>query len=218
MNAAPSIRVVVGERNTISAEALGSLLGREPDLEVIGTYTNGLQLVEAFRQLQPDVMTLDSHLAEFEPATIIRQLSDGEERPNCLVLLDDEQDEQLGAAIQSGATGLVTRNASPEELLHGVRTTATGQRNMTSTVQQRVIAGFAGISEDTTDALTGLTDRERNVLKLAADGQSFSTIGQTLGISARTAETHRSNLARKLGLSSQTQIVRFAIRNGIIKA
>ena len=203
------------EDHTLMREGLKALLCSRPDLKLVGEASeakHGLKLVERHK---PDLVLLDLVLPGLQGLEVVRKLR----KHSKVVAVSMRSDEAFVAeAFVNGIAGYVIKEDSFNELVEALHTVLKGQRFMSRKLDQRRINRVIEKLGTDSPSTERLTHREHEVLQMAAEGLTSSHIGNVLSISPRTVEMHRANLMRKLGLRSQSDLVRFAIRNRIVAA
>jgi DNA-binding NarL/FixJ family response regulator len=193
------------------------LLEAEGEFAVIGEEADGLKVVELVERLRPDVLLLDVQMPGLNGLEITRQIVQRTLKTRVIILSMHANETYVREALRYGAHGYVLKDANPSEMLESVREVSAGRRYLSRALSERAIDAYAEKAQAApADAYDMLTTREREVLQLAAESSSTSEIAARLGISPRTVETHRQNLMRKLGLQSQTDLIRYALRRGIL--
>jgi DNA-binding NarL/FixJ family response regulator len=211
------ITVVLADDHHIVRQGLRALLEAESEFDVIGEEADGLKVVELVERLRPNVLMLDVQMPGLNGLEITRQIVQRGLRTRVVILSMHASETYVREAIRYGAAGYVLKDAKPSELVEAVREVSAGRRYLSRVLSERAIDAYAEKAQTVpTDAYDTLTTREREVLQLAAESSSTSEIAARLGISPRTVETHRENLMRKLGLQSQTDLIRYALRRGIL--
>lgn len=209
------VSIVMIEDHTLVREGLKSLLCGRPDLKIVAEASeakHGLKLVERHR---PDVVLLDLVLPGLHGLEVVRKLR----KYSKVIAVSMRSDEAFVAeAFVNGIAGYVIKEDSFTELVEALHTVLKGQRFMSRKLDQRRINRVIEKLGTDSASTERLTNREHEVLQMAAEGLTSSHIGNVLSISPRTVEMHRANLMRKLGLRSQSDLVRFAIRNRIVAA
>jgi len=209
--------IVLADDHPIVRQGLRSVLEAEPDLQVIGEAGDGLETMPLVERLRPQVLVLDLLMPGLSGLEIARQVRQRVPETRVIVLSMHANEAYVLEALRHGAAAYVLKDVSSAELVQAVRAVAAGRRYLSRPLSERALEAYAQRAEATTlDLYEMLTTREREVLHLAAEGCSDTDIATRLSISPRTAETHRSNLMRKLGLQSQTELIRYALRRGII--
>ena len=209
--------IVLADDHPIVRQGLRTLLEAEPDFTIVGEAADGLETVELAGRLQPQVLILDLMLPGLSGLEVTRQVHQRSPQTRVVILSMHANEAYVLEALRNGAAAYVLKEAGAAELLQAVREVTAGRRYLSPPLSERAIEAYsekaAAIPLDLSETLT---TREREVLHLAAEGLSNPEIAARLGISPRTAETHRANLMRKLGLHNQTELIRYAMRRGII--
>jgi len=209
--------IVLADDHHIVRQGLRTLLEAEGELAVIGEEADGLKVVELVERLRPDVLLLDVQMPGLNGLEITRQIVQRALKTRVIILSMHANETYVREALRYGAHGYVLKDASPSEMVEAVREVSAGRRYLSRALSERAIDAYAEKAQAApADAYDMLTTREREVLHLAAESSSTSEIAARLGISPRTVETHRENLMRKLGLQSQTDLIRYALRRGIL--
>lgn len=211
--------LVLAEDHRIVRDGLKALLAAEKDFRLLGEAGDGLEAVELVARCKPDVLVLDLMIPRLHGLEVIRRVRADHSATRIVVLSMHSDEPYVVEALRSGALGYVLKDCTASNLLEAIRAVAAGKRYLSPALAERAVdALFQHRGEPGLDPYETLTGRERLVLQLAAEGLSNPDVAAKLFISARTAETHRANLMRKLGLHSQTDLVRYAIRKHIIPA
>jgi len=212
-----AISVVVADDHHIVRRGLRALLDGEADIRVVGEAADGLDAVAEVERLRPDVLVLDLMMPGINGLEVARRVRHRESRTQVVMLSMYGDEGYILEALRNGAMAYVLKDADPRDLLTAVRDAASGRRYLSLPLSESAVAEY--MERFQTSAPEGyetLTTREREVLHLVTEGHTNARIGERLGISPRTADTHRTNLMRKLQLHSQTDLVRYALQRGII--
>jgi two-component system response regulator NreC len=195
------------------------LLESEQDVQIVGEAGTAREALQAVENLEPDVVLMDIGLPDLsgiEAAERIRSI-----RPQAAVvaLTIHEDKEYFFRMLEAGAVGYIPKRAAPEELLTAIRAAADGEVYLYPSLATLMVKDYLNQDQEARESrmLGGLTERELEVLAHVADGASNIDIGETLGISPKTVARHRENIMRKLNLHSRTELVKYAIRKGIIR-
>ncbi|HXJ58069.1 MAG TPA: response regulator transcription factor [Verrucomicrobiae bacterium] len=213
------ITIALAEDHHLVRQGFKLVLTAESDFKLVGEAADGLEAVQLVQKKQPNVLLLDLMIPRLHGLEVTRQLHRESPATKVIILSMHADEPYVMEALRNGALGYVLKDCTSADLVQAVRTVVTGRRYLSPALAERALTGYVehpGVSE--LDIYETLTNRERLVLQLAAEGKTSAEIAAALFISPRTAETHRANLMRKLGMRSQTDLVRFAIRRGIIPA
>jgi DNA-binding NarL/FixJ family response regulator len=208
------IRVLIADDQRAVREGLAMLVGLIDDIEVVGTAANGLEALEFATTLHPDVVLMDLRMPEMEGAEATRAIRSTLPDTHVLVLTTYADDASLFPALQAGAHGYLTKDASAEEIERAIHAVADGSTHLDPQIQQRLIAAVtttvrnAALPDD-------LTTREVEVLKLIAAGLSNPEIAAALVVSAATVKTHVNHIFQKTGARDRAQAVRYAYQHGL---
>jgi len=215
-------RILIADDHEVVRKGLRALLESEPGLEVVGEASNGREAVERAVATKADVVVLDVGMPELNGLEATRRIVKASPRTEVLILTVYETEEVIRQVLRAGARGYVLKSDAGRLLLSAVEAVAAHKPSFTSRVSELVLAGFLSGENvnpaEETPAGAPLTPREREVLQLLAEGKTNKEVAAALGIGLKTVETHRMNLMAKLGLHSVVDLVRYAIRNGIVAA
>jgi DNA-binding NarL/FixJ family response regulator len=212
-----TISVVLADDHPVVRRGVRAILESEADFCVMGEASDGLEAVRVVERLQPDVVVLDlmmPGLSGLEALRIVRQRAP---KTRVVVLSMHSSNAFIAEALKNGAIGYVLKGCSEETLIQAVRAAAEGKRFLSSSVKEIAIDAYIEQAKaGPFDPHETLTAREREVLQLAAEGKTSPEIAARLHISPRTVENHRTHLMQKLGLQNQSELVRHALRHGLI--
>jgi DNA-binding NarL/FixJ family response regulator len=213
------IRVLIADDQRVVRDGLAMLVGLIDGVEVVGTARDGVEVLELAGREQPAVVLMDLRMPRMDGAEATRQIRQTLPDTQVLVLTTYADDDSLFGALQAGARGYLTKDASAEEIERAIRALATGETHLDQQVQQRLIsAALEGkpSSPSSSSALPDdLTPREAEVLRLIAAGLSNAEIAETLVVSAATVKTHVNRIFYKTGVRDRAQAVRYAYRHGL---
>jgi len=213
------ITIALADDHHVVRQGFKALLEAEKDFKLVGEAADGLDAVRLVEEKKPNILVLDLMVPRLHGLEVVRQLRKSTPDTRVIILSMHADEPYVMEALRNGACGYVLKDATATDLAQAVRTVAAGRRYLSAALAERAISGYVTHpGESDLDVYDTLTNREREILQLAAEGKTSIEIGKQLFISPRTAETHRANLMRKLSLRSQTDLVRFAIRKGIIPA
>lgn len=209
--------VLIADDHAIVRQGLRALIDGDKDFQLVGEAENGLDAVRLVESLKPNLLVVDLMMPGLNGLEVARQTKEISPVTRIVVLSMYSDEAYVLEALRKGATGYVLKDAQSTDLLKALHAVAGGHHYLSPPLSERAIEVYARKAGSATlDLFETLTKREREVLQLAAEGLSQNEIAQRLSISPRTSETHRANLMRKLGLQNQTDLVRFAIRRGIV--
>jgi DNA-binding NarL/FixJ family response regulator len=210
------IRVLIVDDHAILREGIRALLSLYPDIEVVGEAEDGLQAISLTRQLGPDIVLTDiamPGLGGLEATVEIRKQS-----PNSRVVILTQHDdsEYIFPILKAGASGYVLKKAVGTELVAAIRAVYRGESFLYPSVATAVIEGYLSRGEDSESSYDRLSDREKQVLKLIAEGHTNKEIAEMLSLSVKTVLAHRANVMEKLDIHNRTELVKYAIRKGLV--
>jgi two-component system response regulator NreC len=213
-----SITLVLADDHPIVRKGVRTVLEAEPDLRIIGEACNGLSAVEIVEQLHPDVLFVDLLMPGLPGLEVVRQLKQQVPQTRAIVFSMYSSDNHIHEAFRNGAWGYLLKGNDGDEMVRAARSVANGQRYLSPEVSERIISAYAERAEDflERDAYDELSSREREVFQLVAEGETNAEVAERLFISARTVEVHRANALRKLNLRNHGEVIRYALRRGLI--
>lgn len=211
------ITVVLADDHPMVRHGLRKVLEVDTAFQVVGEAGDGRETIRLVETLEPDLLVLDLVMPRIGGVEIIRRIRQ-RRRPTRIVVFSMHTSEAyVLEAMRSGANGYVLKDAGIKVIVKAMRRVAEGHQYLCPPLSESAIAAYVEkVAASPIDPLASLTARERQVLWLAAEGRSSGEVAAQLEISPRTAETHRANLMGKLGLHSQTELVRFALRRGVL--
>jgi DNA-binding NarL/FixJ family response regulator len=210
------MRLLIADDHGIVRGGLRLLLDRQPDMEVIAEAGDGVEAVQLALRERPNVCVLDVSMPRMTGLQATVQIKS--HAPDIAVLLLSMYDDEryLFEALQAGAAGYILKQEADTALVQAVRAVARGEPFMTNAVEPSLLREW--MADDSSGPVEPLTPREREVLKLIAEAYTNKAIGETLHLSEKTIESHRANLMRKLEMRDRVELVRYAIRRGLIEA
>jgi DNA-binding NarL/FixJ family response regulator len=214
-----SIRVLIADDHTLLRDGIRALVGTAQDMQVVAEAADGREAIEQARRTRPDVILLDIAMPGLGGLESVPMLRREVPEARILILTQYEQPEYVRRFLQLGVAGYVLKKAAATELLSAIRAVNRGGLVVDPAVAHEVLREAAsGSAVPADDPYETLTERERQVLKLVAEGRSNKEVAAFLDISVKTAMTHREHVMKKLGLHNRTELTRFALRRGIITA
>ena len=206
-------RVLIVDDHGVVREGLRAYLELEPDIQVVGEAKDGLEAVRRAAELQPDVVLMDLVMPNMDGVDATSRIKQQQPATHVIILTSFLDDERVVPAIRAGATSYLLKDVAATDLARAIRGARAGQAQLHPEVARRLMQQVT--SPRKPDAGAQLTDREREVLRLLADGRSNKEIARSLVVSERTVKGHVSNILGKLGLQDRTQAALFAVRNGL---
>jgi len=207
------IRVVLADDHTLVRQGLRSLLERE-GIQVVGEAQDGQELVQLAGKHSPDVAVIDIGMPLLNGVDAARELKRAAPNTKAILLTRHDEDEYLIEALRAGAKGYLLKNQAASDLVHAIHLVCRGQIYLSPGMSTVVVGAYLSKAELPVDPITS---REREVLQLVAEGKSTKDIASLLGISVKTADSHRSRLMRKLDIHEVATLVRYAVRKGLVQ-
>jgi DNA-binding NarL/FixJ family response regulator len=215
-----TFRIMIADDHEVVRKGLISLLQAQPDWQVCGEAGDGREAVEKAQQLKPDVVILDIGMPSLNGLEATRQILKTNPQARILILTLHDSDQVVREVLNAGARGFLLKSDAARDLVAAVEALRRDKTYFTSKVATMVLEGYLkGGTPGTPVTTTGrnrLTPREREIVQLLAEGKSTKEVAVALGLSVKTAETHRSNIMRKLQLHSVSDLVLYAVRNNIV--
>lgn len=212
------VSIVVADDHKIVREGLIRLLESREDYTVVGEASDGEEAVAVVMDKQPDVVLMDLNMPKLSGIEATRQLDRAGCRSKILVLSMQEGQGHVEEVLRAGASGFVVKNSASTDVYNAIDAVRSGASYLSPAITQQVVDAIARPEATGSSAVSILTEREREVLKLITDGLSSKEIASDLGVSLKTIDSHRSNLMKKLDIHKVSGLVRFAIRSGLVEA
>ena len=214
-----TIRVVVVDDHTLVRQGIVGLLASQPDIEVVGQAGNAREAMTVIASVAPDVVLMDIAMPGQSGLDATREIRDRFPAVQVLVVTIHDREDYLFQALRAGAAGYVLKGAEVHDLLEAVHTAQRGEVYLFPSVTKKLVADYLRRSQAGEDRTTydGLSDREREVLGLIAQGLTTNAIAATLFLSPHTVQSHRDHIMAKLGLHSKAALIKYAIAHGLIE-
>lgn len=212
------IRLILADDHAVVRSGIRMLLEAQPDIEIVAEVESGRQAVEEARKIRPDVILMDVQMPELNGIEATQQIKKLAPETAILALTMHEDDQYFFEMLHSGASGYVPKRAAPDELVTAIRTVARGEIFLYPSLATRLVQDYLkrADADDQPLVYDDLTPREREVLVLIAEGLTNAEIGEKLVISVKTVDRHRENIMRKLNMHNRIDLVKYAIRTGLI--
>ena len=215
-----NIKVILAEDHTIVRKGLRSLLDIEEGIKVVGEAENGKQVIKKVAQLKPDVVVMDIAMPLLNGLEATRRIKKDFPRVRVLVLSVHEDEEYIFQNVMAGASGYLLKNAAPTDLVSAIKAAYRNEAFLSPSISKKVVKEYirqaAGTSREE-NSYEKLTNREREVLQLLAEGRTVKEIAHLLYLSTKTVQAHRAHLREKLNINSNAELIKYAIRKGLIK-
>lgn len=212
------IRVLLADDHAVLRAGLRALLNAEPDIVVVGEAEDGTRAVEQAEALLPDVIVMDIQMPHLSGLDATRALRSKNIPSKVLILTMHAESQYLLPLLEAGGAGYVLKSAADTELIEAIRTVQRGGVFLYPAATKLLVDGYRDRSAREEDTFDGLTEREREVLKLVAEGYSGTEIAERLAISPKTVDTYRERIMQKLGIRHRYELVRYALRKGLLRA
>ena len=213
-----NVRIVLADDHTILREGLRALLSADPDFEIIGEAGDGREAVRCVEKLGPDLLLMDLSMPRMSGMDAISEIKKRYPETKIIALTVHKTEEYLLSTLQAGVDGYVLKDATHDELVMAIHNVMAGKRYLSPGISEKVIEGYLDGKEDSLAASSWqkLSQREREVLKLIAEGYKNKEIAEDLCISLKTVEKHRANLMKKLDLHNAAALTVYAVEKGLV--
>lgn len=209
-------KILLADDHVIVCDALANMLSTDPRFEVVGQAHNGLDVLKKVEQLHPELVVIDIGMPGLNGIEAIKRIKKKNPRVKAIVLSMHKDEAYIYWALRAGASGYVLKQSAARELVDAISQVLLGHTYLSPSISSTVIRGYLHGSQannESGDPLTLLTDREREILQLVAEGLTSKEIAQRLNVSIRTIDAHRANIMNKLNIHTTPGLVKFAIRH-----
>ena len=215
---AEEIRVLLVDDHAVLRGGLKALLSLEPDLDVVAEASTGEEAIDRTQQIQPDVVVMDLDMPGIGGLEATRRIAAEATGTRVLVLTSHSEEDHLLPVLEAGGHGFVHKSGPEEDLVKAIRTVARGEVFLYPRAAKLLLMGYQKAGDDSRKGpLDELSDREREVAVLAAEGYTSAEIGKKLFLSPKTVDTYRARLMQKLGMTHRAELVRFALSTGLLR-
>lgn len=210
--------VVLADDHNIVRQGIRLMLEAKSEFEVLGETGDGTEVADLVEQLNPDILIVDIMMPGLSGLEVTRLVNKRSPQTHIIVLSMHANEAYVLQALRNGASAYVLKDSDSSDLVQAIKEVQAGQMYLSPPLSKRAIESYVQKADDTalTDPYETLTNREREILQLVAEGYTNTMIAEKLSMSPRTAETHRANMMNKLSLNSQTDVIRFAIKRGLL--
>lgn len=211
------VRIILADDHNVVRKGFRALLDAEADFSVVGEAADGLAAVRLVERLEPDVLVVDLAMPGLSGLDVVWQVSRSLARTRAIVLSMYSSEAYVREALRNGAIGYVLKDSGVEHLVQAIREVAAGRHYLAPPLSELIVEAYLKkVGESSLDIYQTLTIREREVLQLTAEGYTSAQVGSRLFISPRTVEIHRAHLMQKLSLKNQVDLIRYALKRGIL--
>ena len=209
-------RILICDDHTLFVEGMKAMLRNEPTLEIVGEARDGRQAVELVKELKPDLLLMDVSMPDMNGFDATRHVHEFDPAVKVLILTMHDDEELVARCLEAGAAGYIIKDAPAAQLLYAIETVQKGERYLSPAVLKKVVDGYVRSASRPKTSYDRLSPREREVLKLLAEGLSVKEIAARLNLSVKTVDAHKSNLMRKIDVHDRTELVKYAIQKKLI--
>ena len=210
------VKILLADDHPIVRHGLRLLLETEPDFQVVAETNNGIVTVQMVDKYKPDILILDLMMPGLNGLEVTSQSIQLSPATKVIILSMHNSETYVLQSLKNGASGYVLKDTAPNELINAIKEVILGHRYLSPTLADMVVSAYVHMAQEEHDPYHDLSTRERQILQMAAEGFTSSEIAQKLSLSPRTIEGHRANIMEKLELNNQTDLIRYAIKRGII--
>jgi two-component system response regulator NreC len=211
------IRVLLCDDHTLFRDGIASILKDEPSIEIVGEADNGREAVLKAQKLHPDVVLMDIAMPDLSGFEATRRILKADKKIKILILTMYEEEEVITRCLNAGAAGYVLKDVPRAHLIHAIDVVNKGGQYLSSRALKKVVKQFVKGAKSTATGYERLSDREREVLKLLADGLALKEVAVRLVLSVKTVDAHKTNLMRKLDLHDRAELIKYAIQRKLIR-
>jgi len=210
------LRILICDDHTLFVEGIKAMLRNELSLEVVGEARDGRQAVELVKQLKPDVILMDVSMPDMNGFDATRRVHEFDFNVKVLILTMHDEEELVARCLEAGAAGYIIKDAPASQLLYAIETVQKGERYLSPNVLKKVVDGYVKNTNRPQTSYDRLTSREREILKLLAEGLTVKEIAVRLNLSVKTVEVHKHNLMKKIDVHDKTELIKYAIQKKLI--
>ena len=209
-------RILICDDHTLFVEGIKAMLRNESSLEIVGEARDGRQAVELVKELKPDLLLMDVSMPDMNGFDATQRVHELDPNIKVLILTMHDEEELVARCLEAGAAGYIIKDAPASQLLYAIEMVQKGERYLSAVVLKQVVAGYVKNSNVPQTSYDRLSPREREVLKLLAEGLSVKEIATRLNLSVKTVDVHKTNLMKKIDVHDRTELIKYAIRQKLI--
>jgi two-component system response regulator NreC len=210
------IRILICDDHTLFVEGMKAMLRNEPSLEIVGEARDGRQAVELVKELKPDLLLMDISMPDMNGFDATRRVHEFDSAVKVLILTMHEEEELVARCLEAGAAGYIVKDAPAAQLLYAIETVMKGDRYLSPVVLKKVVDGYVKNTNRPQTSYDRLSPREREILKLLAEGYSVKEIASQLNLSVKTIDAHKTNLMKKIDVHDRAELIKYAIQRKLI--
>jgi DNA-binding NarL/FixJ family response regulator len=209
-------RILICDDHTLFVEGIKAMLRNESSLEIVGEARDGRQAVELVKELKPDLLLMDVSMPDMNGFDATQRVHELDPNIKVLILTMHDEEELVARCLEAGAAGYIIKDAPASQLLYAIEMVTKGERYLSPVVLKQVVAGYVKNSNVPQTSYDRLSPREREVLKLLAEGLSVKEVATRLNLSVKTVDVHKTNLMKKIDVHDRTELIKYAIRQKLI--
>jgi two-component system response regulator NreC len=209
-------RLLICDDHTLFVEGIKAMLRNEVSLEIVGEARDGRQAVELAKELKPDLLLMDVSMPDMNGFDATRRVREFDPAAKVLILTMHDEEELVARCLEAGAAGYIMKDAPASQLLYAIEMVQKGERYLSPGVLKKVVAGYVRNTGRPQTSYDRLSPREREVLKLLAEGFSVKEIATRLNLSVKTVDAHKTNLMKKIDVHDRSELIRYAIQKKVI--
>jgi len=209
-------RILICDDHTLFVEGIKAMLRNEPTLEIVGEARDGRQAVEQVKHLKPDLLLMDVSMPDMNGFDATRQVHKFDPTVKVLILTMHDEEELVARCLEAGADGYIIKDAPASQLLYAIEMVQKGERYLSPVVLKKVMETYVKNTNRPQTSYDRLSPREREVLKLLAEGLSVKEIATRLDLSVKTVDAHKTNLMKKIGVHDRAELIKYAIQKKLI--
>jgi two-component system, NarL family, response regulator NreC len=210
------IRILICDDHTLFVEGIKAMLRGEASLDIVGEARDGRRAVDLVKKLKPDVILMDVSMPDMNGFDATRRVHDFDSEVKVLMLTMHDEEELVARCLEAGAAGYIMKDAPGSQLLYAIETVWKGERYLSPNVLKKVVDGYVKNTSRPKTSYDRLTEREREILKLLAEGLTVKEIAVRLEISVKTVEVHKLNLMKKIDVHDKAELIKYAIQKKLI--
>jgi len=209
-------RVLICDDHTLFVEGIKAMLRNEPSLEIVGEARDGRQAVDLVKELKPDLLLMDVSMPDMNGFDATRRVHQYDASVKVLILTMHDEEELVARCLEAGAAGYIMKDAPASQLLYAIEMVRKGERYLSPAVLKKVVDGYVKNVSRPRTSYDRLSPREREILKLLAEGHSVKEIATRLNLSIKTVDAHKTNLMKKIDVHDRAELIKYAIQKKLI--